>query len=579
MKIKNLLYFIIGLVIITSSCSVQNTTQTDLKKVTKELNDNEELEYYYIFMEANRKKLLGDLNAALALFYQCLEIKPQSAAAMSEISQINEIIDNNEVAVKYAQNAARLDPDNKWFQLKLARLYINNQQYQKAINVYQELYETYPQDLEIPYNLAALFRQTNQLQKAIDLYNDIENQTGINETLSIIKQRLYLQQGQKNKAYEEIKNLINHFPNQPQYYGILAEMYTNDNLFTKAEENYKKLFAIDSTNTLGQLSIIDFYRKKMDYDNAFKYIHKVLHNENIDFQAKAMVFISLLNNSQELNIYFQQIEDHLLLFRQLYPDKKESHTLYADYLIRMNQLDKARTELQMIVEKFSVNQAVWEQLLSLYSYQNKFKKLYDVSSTAIDSFPQHALFYLFKGVSASQIEEYDTALQAFKNGLKYVENNTDLEYDFYTYLAENYHETKDYDKSDYYFEMVIKSDYADLYVFNNYAYYLSLREVKLDYAQELSRKTIEAEPENSTYLDTYAWILFKQQKYQDALFYIQKAYDLGGFESPAIVHHFGDILYFTGDTAKAIKMWKLANDLGDTSNELLFKIEKGKIQE
>jgi len=225
MNIKTVLIFFIGLILFGSSCSVQDKTQTDIKRVTKELDDNEELEYYYVFIEANRKKLLGDLNAALALFYQCLEINPESAAAMSEISQINEIIENYEVAVRYAKKAAELEPENKWFQLKLARLYINNKEYENAINVYQKLYEINQKDLEIPYNLAALYRQTNQFSKAIELYNAIEQKTGINETLSITKQRLYLQIGQKNNAYDEIKKLINHYPNKPEYYGIIAEMY------------------------------------------------------------------------------------------------------------------------------------------------------------------------------------------------------------------------------------------------------------------------------------------------------------------------------------------------------------------
>jgi predicted Zn-dependent protease len=355
-------------------------------------------------------------------------------------------------------------------------------------------------------------------------------------------------------------------------------MYTNENLFTKAEENYQKLFAIDSTNKLGQLSIIDFYRKKMDYDNAFKYIRKVIYNQDIDFQSKVMVFIAMLNNPKELNIYFQQIEEHLLLFKDVYKNKKEAYTLYADYLIKMNKLDEAEIELQKIVNNFSVNPVVWEQLLSIYSYHSKFDSLYTVSSTAIDSFPKHALFYLFKGISCIQIEKYEESLDVLKNGLKHVENNPDLENDFYTYLGETYNELKEYDKSDYYFDLVIKKDSVNLYVFNNYAYYLSLREDKLEYAEQLSRKTIEAEPTNSTYLDTYAWILFKQKKYQDALYYIQKAYDLGGYENPEIVEHYGDISYFTGDKEKAKKLWELARDLGSTDKNLLLKIKTGKIE-
>lgn len=578
MKIKWLLIYFLGLIIMGSSCTVQKTAAPETRKIKGELDNNKELEYYYIFIEANRKKLLGDLNTALALFYQCLEVNPESAAAMSEIAQINEIIENYDVAVKYAQKAAEIEPENKWYQLKLARLYINVKQYENAIKVYEELYQKNKKDLEIPYNLAALYRQLNEFEKAIDLYNEIENKSGINETLSLTKQRLYEQIGNKTKAYNEILRLIEHYPNEPQYYGILAEMYTNDNLFTKAEENYEKLFALDSNNALGQLSIIDFYRKKMDYDNAFKYIRKVIHNPGIEFNAKVMIFVSMLNNPKEVNIYFQQIKEHLLLLKDNYPDKKEAHTLFADYLIRMNQLEEAETELEKIIQNFNVNPVVWEQLLSIYSYQNNYEKLYTVSRTAIDSFPEHTLFYLFNGISGNQLKKYNEALESLKSGLKIIDNNPDLEIDFYTFLAETYNELEAYDKSDYYFDLVIQNDSNNLYVFNNYAYYLSLREEKLEYAEQLSRKTIEAEPDNFTYLDTYAWILFKQEKYQDALYYIKRAYDSGGFENPVIVEHFGDIQYYSGNTDQALKLWELSKDLGNADQKLLEKIEKGKTE-
>ncbi len=577
MRFKNIFYYLLVISLTVTSCAVQKKSKTDLGKITKELDDNKELEYYYVFIEANRKKLLGDLNTALALFYQSLEIKPQSAAAMSEIAQINEMLENYDVAIKYAKKASQIEPDNKWFQIKLARLYINLQQYENAVLVYEKLYKKNKKDLEIPYNLAALYSQLKEFQKAIDLYNEIEQKTGINESLSLTKQRLYEQIGQKSKAYDEINRLIRHYPNQPQYYGILAEMYTNDNLFTKAEDNYDKLFEIDSTNTLAQLSIIDFYRKKMDYDNAFKYIRKVLHNNEIEFNSKVMIFVSFLNNPKEVNIYFQEIKEHLILFKELYPNKKEAHTLFADYLIRMNQLDDAKNELEKIIENFSVNQVVWEQLLSIYSYQSDFKQLFEVSATALDSFPEHPLFYLFNGISATQIQKANNAVEVLKSGLKHVDNNPELEFDFYTYLGEAYHELEAYEKSDYYFEMVIKEDSTKLYVLNNYAYYLSIREQKLEHAEQLSRKTIEEEPDNFTYLDTYAWILYKLKRYQDALYYIKKAYDAGGFENPVIVEHFGDIRYKTGNHEEALKLWKLSRDLGNEDEGLILKIEKGKI--
>jgi tetratricopeptide (TPR) repeat protein len=123
--------------------------------------------------------------------------------------------------------------------------------------------------------------------------------------------------------------------------------------------------------------------------------------------------------------------------------------------------------------------------------------------------------------------------------------------------------------------LVLKNEPDNLYVINNYSYYLSLREEKLEYAESISKKTILAEPNNSTYLDTYAWILFKLKRYQDALYYIKRAFENGGAESQVIVEHYGDIQFMVGNAEAALELWKLSNEMGNNSESLLKKI-KGK---
>jgi len=555
----------------------KEVTQQAIPK-KKELNKNTEQYYYYVFLEANRKKILGDINGALSLYYQSLEINPESAAAMSEIALLNEILNNYTVALKYAEKAVNKDSDNKWYKINLARLYIVGQSYDKAIDIYKQLYKQNPDDLDIPYNMAALYSQIGDYKSAINLYDEIENKTGIIDNLSLAKQRLYLEIGNKTKAYNEIEKLIKHFPENPAYYGILAEMYTNDNLFLKADENYKKLFELDSLNTMGQLSIINFYRKKVDYENVFKVLDKIISNKDIEFQQKLMILVSMLNNPNEFNIYHQEIEEQLSLLKDIHPETKDAYTLYADYLIKMNLLNEAKNEINFIVSNFKANEIIWEQLLSILLNQNEFESLYSKSEIAIDSFPQNSIFYLYNGLAASRINKYNEAVKSFNKGLAYVENNKDLELQFYTFLAETYYEIKDFKKSDYYYDQVIKEQPDNVYVLNNYSYYLSLRDEKLDYAEQLSKKTILAEPNNSTYLDTYAWILYKQKKYAEALIYIKRAYLNGGDKNDVIVEHYGDIQYKNGNLDEAVQLWEKSKELGNKSEQLQIKIDTRKLE-
>ncbi|PLX10881.1 MAG: hypothetical protein C0597_16020 [Marinilabiliales bacterium] len=572
MRVKEIILFII-VIIAFSACNSQKSITEQEVHIKKELSESKQQQYYYIFIEANRKKLLGDLNSALALYYQCLEINPAGAGAMSEISKINQIMKNYETAIKYANSAVKYDENNKWYKIDLAKLYILTHNYESAADVYEEIYKKHKNDLEIPYNLAALYGHLNNYKRAIELYDDIEKRAGVNESLSIAKQQLYYSLGNKTKAFDEISKLIKHYPNEPRYYGIIAEMYTNDNLFIKAEENYNKLFMLDSTNTLGMLSIIDFYRKKMDYDNAFEMIRKVINSDEIEYNQKVMIFVSIMNNQSEFAIYNPQIEALLSSLKSKYPQQKDSYTLYADYLIKMNLLDKAREQIEYILANYDGNLVLWEQVLSIYSFNADFENLYISSKVAIDSFPEHPLFYLFRGIAANQTQRSTEAPEILKEGLKRVKNNPDLELDFYTNLGEAYYNIENYNQSDYYFELVLAKQPNNLYVINNYSYYLSLREEKLEYAESISKKTILAEPNNDTYLDTYAWILYKLKRYAEALYYIKKAFENGGAESQVIVEHYGDIQFKIGNIEAAVEMWKLSHEMGNSSEALLQKIE------
>jgi tetratricopeptide (TPR) repeat protein len=113
---------------------------------------------------------------------------------------------------------------------------------------------------------------------------------------------------------------------------------------------------------------------------------------------------------------------------------------------------------------------------------------------------------------------------------------------------------------------------------NNYAYYLSLEGIKLDKAERMISKVIEFEPFNSTYLDTYAWVLFKRERYFEAIFVMEQAINNSKEISGTLYEHYGDILYKNGQTEKALEYWKMASETDDEdiSANLKQKIETEK---
>ena len=90
----------------------------------------------------------------------------------------------------------------------------------------------------------------------------------------------------------------------------------------------------------------------------------------------------------------------------------------------------------------------------------------------------------------------------------------------------------------------------------------------------MSEKCIKKEPENATYLDTYAWILYKMKNYNKAREYIERAVKNNKDNSSEIIEHYGDILMVFEDEEGALIQWKKAQKLGKTDLEIKEKIEK-----
>ena len=173
-------------------------------------------------------------------------------------------------------------------------------------------------------------------------------------------------------------------------------------------------------------------------------------------------------------------------------------------------------------------------------------------------------------------KEYVTSINIFKQGIEYVFDNSVLLNEFYNSLAECYNETKDYESSDSLFELSLKINPSNPTVLNNYSYYLSLRGVDLEKAKEMSFNSNLLEPNNGTFQDTYAWILYKLQQYDEALSWIVKAVENGSGESPVVLEHYGDILYMLNRKNEAFEKWEQAKAFGKGSELLEKKIREKK---
>jgi tetratricopeptide (TPR) repeat protein len=175
-------------------------------------------------------------------------------------------------------------------------------------------------------------------------------------------------------------------------------------------------------------------------------------------------------------------------------------------------------------------------------------------------------------MKANKVED---AIRSFKTGLDFsVDNNLTVK--FRTNLGEAFYKSKKYDDSFESFEKALKLDPQNIYILNNYSYYLALQNQNLSRAEELAKKLNDLVKDNPSYEDTYGWVLFKQEKYEEAKSWSEKALSHGGEKNSDILEHYGDILYKLNDAVKALEYWEKAKAAGGNSEILLKKINDKK---
>jgi len=558
-----------------SSCSVLKKTDKKESKV----NERNMIEYKNAFIEAEKQKMLDNLPEAKALLLRCIELNPSADASYYELANIHTFQDDFLAAEKYAEIAAGLDPDNIWYQMLLGSLYHTNNKTDKAIIINKQLIKKYPDNTDLYFELAELYTVNRQNSDAINVYEKIEKIFGISEQLILEKQKLCQDMGKPDKAIAEIEKLVMTYPDEPRFYGILAEFYTAGKQYSKALEMYKKLLEFDQENGMAHLSLADYYRQTKNYDQWFSELKIAFASQDVSVETKVNILSSVFaftGNSTEFNEKGYVLMNILL---ETHPKDIRAHALYSDYLLRNNQISEARDELRFILGQEKKSYAVWEQLFLVETELNDNKALYDESKEAMDYFPGQPTVFLFNGMAAYFLKKYEEAVKTLTAGLDLIVDNDKLKLQFFINLGETYNKLKKYRESDDSFDKLLTIEPDNVSVLNNYAYYLSLRGDSLSKAEKMAEKCTVLQPKSSSYLDTYAWVLYKMGNLSKAKTYLEKAIENNGSSNPLIIEHYGDILFKSGEIEKAIVEWNKATKLGEGSEFLKEKVKTGKLIE
>ncbi len=528
--------------------------------------------YTTTYFNATREKMRGNMEDAENLYKQCIRMNPEEPSAFYELATIYTNQNKYAEALQLARRASELSPKNEWFHYLYAGLLERTKQFDEAIKVYEKLTKINPEKIDYKYELADCYITAKKYSEAIKIYDEFEKIFGVTEEISVQKERLYVKTGNFDKAVAEVKKLISSNPLETRYLHILAELYSANSKNEDAFQVYNEILRLDSNDPFVHLSLADYYRDKKENEKGYQELKLAFENPDLDIDIKIKILLSYYTLTENDNTLKSQAFELSQILVDKHPTQAKAHAINGDFLYREKRLQEARTNYRKAIEIDNSRFPLWSQLLVINSELNDFKALGEESKKAMELFPTQPVLYLFNGMSCIQNKDYQSAIDILNEGRINVVENRPLLSQFHANLGDAYNYIRNYEESDKNYEKALEYEPDNIYVLNNYSYYLSLRGERLDRAAALSLHCNQIEPNNASYQDTYAWILYHQNKLEEAKTWLEKALENGGNKNPVILEHYGDVLFKLQDKDKAYLMWQTAKEKGKGSDLLDKKL-------
>lgn len=538
-----------------------------------------------LFLDAVCCQLRDDDSTALQLLDSCRTVNPNAAEVYYRLAQQYFDTGNDSIATKYMERAARLQPANDTYQESVAATYIQQRDYDNAIKAYENLYSHYRERTDILDILVRLYGAKNDYARMLSTIGRMEKVDGESDELTLLKMNVYEMRHDTKNAYRMLKALNDAHPNEPNYKVMLGNWLMNHNRRDEAFKFLQGALADDPQNAFALNSMYDYYRSGGDNAAADELREKILFSSQTEPKTKVTMLQQAIKESEQnggdsvvvLNLFDRtmkaspkdaDISNMKAMYMKLKGMPDDSVNAAFEHTLSIEP-DNNMARVKLIQDKWEKKK--WDEAISLSTAGTQYN-------------PDDVVFYYFLGLGYFQKDDDDRALDALKRGVGEINDRTDpdMASDFYGSMGDILFKKKRSKEAFEAYDNSLKWKEDNIVVLNNYAYYLSELRRDLKRAEQMSFKTVQAEPTNATYLDTYAWILFLQKRYDEARAYIDRALendnDSTNGPSAVVIGHAGDIYCMCGDTDRAVELWQRALKAGGDKAVLTRKIKTKKLK-
>ncbi len=598
MKIKIVTLFLLALFI--SACS--SVTVEEKKESAGQKKDriqNEQLAEDF-FIKGALHDLKGEYPSAILEYQEALRLD-EKAGIHYALGKDYLLLRKFPLALYHARNAVKLAPEDAEYNFFLGSIYQMGQKpdsaeayFEKVIAIDSLYYQAY-------YNIAQLNEAKNPL-KSLEVYNNLLKLLGPEWNVLLKIAELNERLGNVDNTIKTVEELLKLNPSDLKLQKLLIESYL------KTNKNEKALALTDDALNMfpDDLELIEYkgnaYANMGKWKDASVQYKKIIKSKKLPFDVKKRIaagFVAEAAKDSEVIPITKQI------LTELEKDSTDWQVsaFWGEIYIEEGNDSLAIEQFKTAAHTATWNAQLWNRLGILLFDSHRYKEAADEMKNAVLKFPDDFVDNLILGLSLSQLGDIEsaeralghavrlnpndlTALHAYGftlNQLKrtdaaivYLERALSIEpknIQVIGTLGLIYDGLKEYNKSDSLYERALAIDSTDVLIANNFAYSLAVRGVQLQRALKLSKYAITNAPDNSSYLDTYGWVLFKLGKYYEAIKYIKKAIELDN-ENATLYDHLADIYAEMNDMGNAIKYYKKALALDSEIEGVKEKLKK-----
>jgi len=519
------------------------------------------------FLEAIRLYYKNDVRGAYNQFKKVVAQEPDNDAAYY---YLHTMLRDTAAATNMLKKAVELDGDNYWYNYALAQDYMAQGKSEQAAEILEKLLADHPKKTTLYSDLIGVYAASKQYDKAMDAIDKVEAKVGPSDILASIRADMLMAQNKHQEAYDFMLQYFNQ-TRSPRAACFLAQYNAATFNNQEAIKYYDEALAANPFDTEALYGKAHIYRAMGQYDLYFENILPFLGNPDIQPQAKVEYMADVLGQQQFVYTFAPQVDTMMMALYASAPADSSVCSLTSTYLYQRGQVDQALEMARRNAENYpeSFNLSFSYPLMQFYS--SDYAGAISSASVALQRFPGNIDLLQLRAMSLWQSGDLDGAIEDYKKALDGAGKGSQMQLGIFSALGDLYHVKGDQKIAFAYYDKALKIDDKYAPVLNNYAYYISERysapvtkiPKDLKKARDMSRITIEKEPDNATYLDTYAWILHLMGQDLEAKAIFKHAMIHGGKESGVILRHYATVLKALGENDLAAVYDKQAKQLGE----------------